>query len=378
MREGRGLDSVDSDRWSQALSWHEMLRNADEKELANSVGRDWQHWYADAKNRRIFDSISRLLAGRDEYRKRRRRRRAELQNDSYDLSVPIAEWRSKQGASCGSWLWWLFGGITVAAIGVLIILWPRSYGYAGNASRVVYQTKVGRLKDVTLPDGSNIILGGRTELSVIFSRQRRAIRVLDGQAWFKVTHDPHRPFIVTAGDGTITDIGTEFLVTRDSDRVVVTVTEGTVEVYAPPPIRPKLKRGGRRDPIIGLAPVRVGRGEQLAFTDAGTLGPLKQTDPHAATAWINGRLVFDNQPLRYVIDTVNRYSSRRIIISSSAGALRFSGVIFDNGIADWLQSLKAVFPLTVEDRQADVLIQMRSSLPQINDLQPGKQPRARP
>lgn len=368
MNEEGKEDPTSVDRWSQALSWHVILCEMDEKELASSLARKWQDWYADAKNRRVFDNVSRLLADRGHYRKRCRPAKAELEVDSYDLSGPITEWhraraRKKSrnfGSSGRKWQWWLSGGIAVAAIAVLIILWPHSFRLGGDSGRIVYQTQVGGLKAVYLPDGSSIILGGRTELSVALSTQRRSVNLIEGQAWFRVAHDPHWPFVVTAGDGSITDIGTAFLVTRDSDRVVVTVTEGAVTVSARQPVR--LSYTFDRGPVIKprLAPIRLGRGEQLALSDTGALGPLTQADMRAATAWTSGRLTFDNQPLRYVIEAVNRYSSRRIVVSPSAGVLRFSGIVFDDEISDWLQSLEVIFPVTIEERGDDVRIYLRS------------------
>lgn len=381
MNEDGGEDPVGIDRWSQALSWHVALREADEKELTNSVGREWHDWYANAENRRVFDGVSRLLADQDLYRKRQRLTTAELEDDSYDLSVPIAKWRRtralqerpKEHSPGGKW-WWLSGGIGVAAIAVLIVLWPRLLGFGGEPSPVVYQTNVGGFKDVHLLDGSSIILGGSTEVSVAFSTHRRSVSIIEGQAWFKVAHDSRWPFVVTAGDGTITDTGTAFLVTRDSDRVVVTVTEGAVEVSARQPIRPSLRfgRGFALRPI--LAPIRVSTGEQLALSDTGTMSLLKQADTHAATAWTHGRLTFDNQSLRYVIETVNRYSSRRIFVSPSAGALRFSGIVFDDEIGDWLQSLEAIFPVIVEEQGMTVRVKMRNPPPTNSELPPKKQP----
>jgi transmembrane sensor len=255
----------------------------------------------------------------------------------------------------------LSGGILVAALSAILTFWPRSLGFGGGTSQAIYRTDIGGLKDVHLLDGSTVVLGARTQLAVAFSGQRRSVRVIQGQAWFKVAHDTRWPFVVTAGGGTITDIGTAFLVTRDSDRVVVTVMEGAVEVST----RSVMRRSFTPDEglVLGpaLAPVRITRGEQVAFSDAGTLSALKQTDTHAAVAWTQGQLTFDNQPLRYVVETVNRYYQRRILVSPSAGSLRFSGIISDTAIGDWLRSLKIIFPVVIESHGAIVTIQMRSS-----------------
>ena len=216
----------------------------------------------------------------------------------------------------------------------------------------IYQTSVGGIRDIPLRDGSSIVLGGQSSVAVAFSRQRRSVRLIGGEAWFKVAHDPRWPFVVTAGDGTITAVGTAFLVTRESDRVVVTVTEGTVEVSARPPAWPAL-RLVRRFTMSSLPlPVPVTRGEELAFGENGALRPPKHVDTQAATAWTHGRLTFDDQPLQYVVQTINRYSSRRIIVGPAAGALRFSGIVFDDDIDDWLKSLEVIFPVTEDERGA--------------------------
>jgi transmembrane sensor len=359
------------DRWAEALAWYTTVRAADEKQLTSKVARAWQDWYANAVNRQAFDDVSHLLAERDLYKEWRRPSKAELDQDRYDTSVPIAEWLStnppretgQRRRPVGKW-WWPAAGLAIAAAVALVVLSPRWFRLIGaHPAPTVYQTGVGGLQEVHLADGSSITLGGQTKLLVAFSTEHRAVNLIQGQAWFKVLHDPRRPFIVVAGDGTIEDVGTAFLVTRESDRVIVTVTAGVVEVSA----RRSLLASRSLTPEFtvrpDLAPIRVGRGEELAFGDNGALGTIKLTDTGAATAWTHGRLTFDDQPLRYVIETVDRYSSRRIVVSPEAGALRFSGIVFDNGIDDWLQSLKAIFPVTIEERGAAVRIDIRSPNP---------------
>jgi len=373
VNEDGEVTPMGTDRWAEALTWHHTLCETEEKELTSTLAREWGHWYADPENQRTFDDVSRLLADHGAYLKRPRPSSAELEADRYDLSVPIAKWRKpraphvtrKRRVSAGNRWRWLSGGFAVAAAAIaVLILWPmRFWSGTGPSGPVVYQTSVGELKHVQLRDGSTIVLGGRTQLSVAFSAQRRSVKLGEGQAWFKVAHRQHWPFVVAAGDGTITDVGTAFLVTRDSDRVVVTVTEGTVEVTAGLPTRPTLGTEQGVAPRPVLIPIRVTRGEQLAFSDNGTLSPVEQTDTRAATAWTRGRLTFDDQPLRYVVDTVDRYSSRHITVSPSAGALRFSGIVFDGEIGDWLRGLEKIFPVMVEQRGAEVRVQLRGSKP---------------
>ncbi len=355
-------------RWAEAVGWYGTLRAIDENQLTSAVGRAWQDWYADARNRQVFDDVSRLLVERDLYRKRPRRSEAELEQDHYDLSVPIAEWlsahplqdRRVQRSPSGK-LWWLSGGLAIAAILALVVLSPLRFKLNRDRASALYQTRVGGLKDVHLQDGSSITLGGQTKLIVTFSAQRRSVSLIEGQAWFKVVHDVRRPFVVAAGRGTIKDVGTAFLVTRESDRVVVAVTEGVVEVSAQAPLSVSSQIEQPLAEKPALAAFRVSRGEELAFGDDGALSAVRSTDTQTATAWTRGRLTFDDQPLRYVIEAVDRYSSRRIVVSPEAGALRFSGIVFNNEIDEWLQSLEAIFPITVEEHGSVVRIEMRSA-----------------
>lgn len=360
MNQGSGAGSTRVDRWAEALIWYSTLRDADGRDLIEAVGRKWQQWYSDPQNRRVFDDVSHLLGWRDFYSKRARPSEPDLDTDSYDLSVPITEWRRSQSlrevqkrrSSATAWRW-LSRGIGAAAMAVLLLLPPpRMWPSSSKTSPVVYQTDIGRLRDIRLSDGSKIILGGLTKISVEFSATQRSVSLVNGQAWFKVAHDQRRSFIVSAGDGTIADVGTAFLVTRDSDRVVVSVTEGTVEVSTRLSVSSRLQ-------MRQTAPIRVRQGEQLVFGDNGALSGAKRTDTHAAMAWTNEQLMFEDQPLRYVIETVNRYSARRILVSPAAGQLRLSGIVFENDIQEWLQTLQAILPVTVQEQGSSLRIQTR-------------------
>lgn len=366
-------------RWAEALAWHETLQEA-ERDRPNTRPSEWHRWYADAENQRIFDSVSRLLADRDFYHKRHRRRRGGRKGDRYDPAVPVVQWRKTRGphmtrhqsASAGPWACWLGGGfavVTMAAIAVMFPVWQhRFWPAAGLSSPVTYQTGVGRLQDVQLPDGSSITLGGRTKLPVAFTAQRPSVTLIEGQAWFKVVHNPHWPFAVAAGEGLITNVGAAFVVTREYDRVIVTVTQGTVEVTTRKPrqVPRTLNRGVIQTSV--LTPIRITEGEELVYTAKEALSSV--TDNHAATVWTHGRLRFENESLRDVTEAVDRCSSRHIVVSQKAGVFRFSGIVFNDEIDNRLRGLEKIFPVTVELREAGVCIDVRDSTPLRRRSQP--------
>src|SRR3546814_10056817 len=55
------------------------------------------------------------------------------------------------------------------------------------------------------------------------------ITLEEGEAWFQVAHDAHRPFVVDVGSVRIRAVGTAFSVRRNPEGVDVMVTEGVVE-----------------------------------------------------------------------------------------------------------------------------------------------------
>jgi transmembrane sensor len=182
-----------------------------------------------------------------------------------------------------------------------------------------------------------------------------------------VEKDADRPFIVQAGSGRIAAVGTAFNVTRQADRVVVTVTEGAVTV-TPEPQEPSAStmgedaKGGKE---VGIA--RLEAGHQLVYSDL-KVTPVTLADAAGAIAWREGRLKYRGELLRYVIDDVNRYAKRPIVLADeAAGEVSFTGTVFEQSIDSWLSGLEQVFPLEVEQTPEAVVIHHKP------DKTPGKE-----
>lgn len=91
-----------------------------------------------------------------------------------------------------------------------------------------------------LADGSVARLKEGAEIVEEFSAHERRIRLVRGEAYFKVTKDPSRPFLVQIGDITVRAVGTAFSIRYTVRDVDVWVTEGTVQV-SPRPSRARLR-----------------------------------------------------------------------------------------------------------------------------------------
>lgn len=172
-------------------------------------------------------------------------------------------------------------------------------------------TATGEARTVTLEDGSSAVLNTASAIAVDYSRERRRIRLLRGEAVFTVAKDAARPFVVAAASGEAVARGTVFAVRKEDETATVTVLESRVGVSYP--------AAGR--PAVELSP-----GEAVGYSRRG-LGELRVVDADAATAWRRGKLIFVDRPLGEVIAELNRYHSGRIqIIDEAIGTHPVSGV----------------------------------------------------
>ena len=194
----------------------------------------------------------------------------------------------------------------------------------------------------TLPDGSRIILSAQTSINVDFNGSKRNLELSSGEAYFKVKHDRQHPFIVHAGDISVTAVGTAFDVRRGPDGVTVTVEEGTVEI------------AGNVFAKKGLPTTwRAEAGYQLTYSSQGRTAMITSVDTSSALKWRGGELAYVWEPLGAVIEDLNRYSEHKVIIKDQAIAeLRYTGTVFTASLADWVKAVEQVYPVRA-DRSAN-------------------------
>ena len=196
-------------------------------------------------------------------------------------------------------------------LGVSITTWYTVFGAH------TYATAVGEQRSITLEDGSSVELNSRSRIKLRFTENERAVDLLEGQALFKVTKDSERPFVVRTGDTRVRAVGTQFDVYRKRTGTVVTVVEGRVAV-APnlrsgtPIPQPQLSLP-EAGPRVGPGEFLVAAGEQLVVTQT-LIEPPTVANIAIATAWTDKRLVFEDTPLREVVEEFNRYNRQQLVI----------------------------------------------------------------
>jgi ferric-dicitrate binding protein FerR (iron transport regulator) len=149
------------------------------------------------------------------------------------------------------------------------------------------------------------------------------------------------------------------------DRTVVAVTEGRIEFLATPkdstpPVAPATSVNSPQKRAQLAA--RVAAGEAVSYRDNGDLQALPEKETSIATAWLEGRRQYRNEPLRYVLADVDRYTGQRIeLTNDGAGDLRFTGTLNLDDSTAWLRGLAVALPVIVSNKDGALLITRRLS-----------------
>jgi transmembrane sensor len=176
------------------------------------------------------------------------------------------------------------------------------------------ETGHGQLRNQVLSDGTELGMAARTALSVTYYRDRRDVRLVQGEVRFKVAPDAALPFTVHTDWGQVRVLGTVFTVSVRASGMQVAVAEGRVGVWpgAQAPDGP---------PALVL---QAGDGVRA---DSQGLGRRVAVQPDEVGAWRRGWLVFDDTPLSEVVERWNDYLPQRLLMGPQERlrTLRLSG-----------------------------------------------------
>ncbi len=218
----------------------------------------------------------------------------------------------------------------VALLGVL------ACGWFGVEQAPVWladqRTQVGERRELSLADGSQLRLNSDSALDVEFDERQRIIDLRRGEIWVEVAKDQHRPFVVRTDQGTITALGTRFVVRKAADgSVQVSVLESAIAARAPL-----------------SSDVKVASGQQATLRD-GLVQTPQLTGNQDPAAWTRGVLKVDDQPLSDVLQALAVYRHGVLQFDEQALAgLRVSGLFRLDDTDAALATLADNLPISVE------------------------------
>ena len=229
--------------------------------------------------------------------------------------------------------------IALAATLAGVVLFPRPV----TATSVYYSTAVGERQMVSLDDGSTVILNAGTRLAITYDRHTREVRLHAGEAFFDVRHDATRPFRVIADDVFLEDLGTQFNVDRRAGSTKVTVAQGSVQLACgcfSPEITPstiKISDQSSAVPAHPSAALTLATGDQVNITHAGGVLSRRSLSPDElvqSTSWRDGELWFNGDALSTVVEKLNQYSTRHIVVDPSVANVRIDGMCKTSQVED--------------------------------------------
>jgi transmembrane sensor len=196
-------------------------------------------------------------------------------------------------------------------------------------------------KKVSLPDGSNVYLNGKTTIKypVAFELGQRKV-YLDGDAFFDVTKDPQRPFIVEANGVSTTVLGTSFRIRHDdaSDKIEVMVATGKVAVK-------------KDTSMLGL----LTPGEGVEYNTKTSQLIRRQYPTAEITSMVQQTLHFNNTSFADVANELEKWYGVKVILQNEQlHNYRFSGEFRNAGLHAILESM-AISSSIRYQQQADTV-----------------------
>lgn len=236
---------------------------------------------------------------------------ARISERSAGVAGPSANNASWKGVSSKAWY------VIIPVLLFLAISYiPQTDRYA--SAEKSYSTTTGQRANITLADGSRVVLAPVTTMRV----SGRDVE-LSGEAFFSVTQHAGTPFTVRSNGVKTVVLGTEFAVRSFDGRVRVAVRQGKVSTASA---------------VLASGDVATVSGNQASV--------VHRTDVSQLFAFTSSTLAFRNTPLREAIPEIERWFDVEIRLSSQrTGSLLLTGEMATTSVDGLIYALTTTLRL---------------------------------
>jgi transmembrane sensor len=235
---------------------------------------------------------------------------------------------------------------TLAAAVVLIVIslsvFLTLHIWEAPESATIYATSSLEQRIITLSDGSVVRLNQNSKLQVQENRDEglRQVR-LEGEAFFDVTRNPERSFVIHAGDAVVEVLGTSFNV-KEGNEVLVAVQEGLVSF--------------RHQNHEDRSAARLAAGQLGLLSEGSNDVKIEETDVENYMSWKNGYLNFRNMPFDQVLRQLERiYGIKHQVQDSSVSSNRLTAYTEKVQLEEVIETIALALELEY-DKQEDAII----------------------
>jgi len=204
-------------------------------------------------------------------------------------------------------------------------------------------TPRGGTYQIVLSDGSKVWLNAASDLefpSSFQSTETRTVKLI-GEAYFEVTKNKNKPFIVETNKQQVKVLGTHFNINSypDQTNTKTTLLEGAVQIAAYTSKK-------------NLQEVILSPNQQSIFT--GNTLQVQSANVKEAIAWKNGYFIFNGEKLENIMQQISRWYDVKVIFEDDVKNVSFIGMISNT------KNLSAVLQAIAETGNVHFRIEERS------------------
>ena len=206
---------------------------------------------------------------------------------------------------------------------------------------------MGEKSELTLADGTKVWLNSGTKLRFPMAFNSKARNVfVEGEAFFDVAKNKHKPFVVNTGKLNIEVLGTRFNVSAypEDNEIVATLEEGKIVAYFK-------NNSGKTE----LRP-----GQQLCFSTQSNSMKLTYVNTGLYTSWKENMLRFENAGFYDVIKKMERWYDVKINVEEMESfQKKYNMTIKTESLREILNLISLTIPINYEISENKVFISKR-------------------
>jgi transmembrane sensor len=262
--------------------------------------------------------------------------------------------------------WLAVGGLAAALAMAILSGRVQRVGVARHQKQISAANlahDVSRVRVVTLPDGSTVRLNVGGEIVEAFTPAERRVIIPRGEAYFTVTKNASRPFVVRASAVEVRALGTAFNVNLQSTAVEVIVTEGKVELgfassTSADAARPTVAETPR--PVVGPSQRVVVPFESFATRAAIVVTDVRPDELTKALVWQSTLLRLGGATLAELAVEFQQQTGHRMVLADpELAGRRIGGQFRADNIEGFVRLLEEHFEVVSQRTPEGVIVLFR-------------------
>lgn len=215
-------------------------------------------------------------------------------------------------------------------------------GGRSQSAQFTAHTPMGEKAMLTLPDSSRVWLNSGSTLSYSTKSRKRIVH-LKGEAFFEVTKNRRKEFVVQTGDVRVQVHGTNFNVTAyDADpEIAVSLESGSVSLI----------NNINGDVLTQLSPNQMGLISRSQLTCR-----VVADDPGITKLWTNNILKIYNNDIYEVVKKLERWYGVDVTLENGNPDSRYTFVVKTESMKELLDLLNKMTPIVykIEGKEVDI------------------------